>query len=250
MVALSRIGDLQPLVARGAVPIRSAPRSETHSTAPKSTDTNFAVNNDGTYYPRMTASFTSKNSSLSKANDGNYWYLLHPPNRWTCEGSPSDEDWIDVDFGIARTIHSVKLFVLDDAKLVDGKVRAPRAVRLDQFVDGEWSKIDCQQSNSVIEGHRPLVLSFPALSISRLRVTLEHAEGFKSGLTELEAWGPAQLPLDTLPHPIGNLAYNDGSKEFPKATASYHDRFGGVPKSAIDGKNQFSTLPDQSLDEL
>jgi hypothetical protein len=72
---------------------------------------------------------------------------------------------------------------------------------------------------------------------------LTHASGFKSGLTEIEAWGKGKLPLDTLPHPAGNLAYNDGTKEFPKATASFHDRFGGVPASAIDGKTNFLPTP-------
>ncbi len=41
--------------------------------------TNFAVNNDGTYYPRMVASFTARNSSLSKLHDGNYGTCcIHP----------------------------------------------------------------------------------------------------------------------------------------------------------------------------
>ena len=54
--------------------------------------------------------------------------------------------------------------------------------------------------------------------------------------------GDVKLPLESLPHPAGNLAYNDGRSEFPKATASYHDRFGGVPKSAIDGRTNFLQL--------
>jgi hypothetical protein len=46
-----------------------------------------------------------------------------------------------------------------------------------------------------------------------------------------------------VPPPAGNLAYNDGNQEFPQATSSHHDRFGGVPRSAIDGITNFSPTP-------
>lgn len=70
-----------------------------------------------------------------------------------------------------------------------------------------------------------------------------HDGSWRSGLTEVEAWGDAILPIATVPPPAGNLAFNDGSKEFPRATSSHHDRFGGVPKSAIDGITNFLPSP-------
>ena len=45
---------------------------------------NFAVNNDGTYYPRVLAPFSNPKTPPSKLIDGNYWYHRDPPNRWTC----------------------------------------------------------------------------------------------------------------------------------------------------------------------
>jgi len=42
---------------------------------------NYAVNNDGTYFPRVAASYTNPKTSVAKLIDGNYWYLLSPPNR-------------------------------------------------------------------------------------------------------------------------------------------------------------------------
>ena len=65
----------------------------------------------------------------------------------------------------------------------------------------------------------------------------------KSGLTEIEAWGDAQLPLEPAPPPAGNLAYNPKPDGFPKASASYSDRFGGKPASAIDGRTVFLPTP-------
>jgi hypothetical protein len=70
-----------------------------------------------------------------------------------------------------------------------------------------------------------------------------HADGYRSGLTEIEVWGDATLPLAAVAAPPGNLAYNDGSREYPRATASHFDRFGGVPKSAIDGITNFLPTP-------
>ena len=42
---------------------------------------------------------------------------------------------------------------------------------------------------------------------------------------------------------MGNIAYNPGDKPFPKASASYADRFGGKPMLAIDGKTNFLPSP-------
>lgn len=247
---------LGPLKVDGAVPFSGTIRSAIDKAGDKSsvqlTPTNFAVNNDGTYFPRLTASYTSSKSSLSKVNDGNYWYLLHPPNRWTCEGSPNDEDWIEVDLGTERLIDRVKLYVLDDSRLNESSqdkssVRAPRAIRLESWVDGDWQTIQTTKpailSNEKIEGHRPVTFHFTPKEIRKIRATLIHAEGYKAGLTELEIWGDAHLPLPALPHPQGNLAHNDGSQRFPSISASHHDRFGGLPELAIDGITNFLPTP-------
>src|SRR5262249_54970522 len=66
---------------------------------------NYAVNNDGTYFPRIIASYTAPGTSTAKLIDGNYWYHVSPPNRWTCEGSPNATDWLMLDFGTRRRIN-------------------------------------------------------------------------------------------------------------------------------------------------
>jgi hypothetical protein len=78
---------------------------------------------------------------------------------------------------------------------------------------------------------------------SKLRVRLEHQPNFSSGLTEIEAWGEATLPLELVPPPAGNLAYNPNADGFPKAKASFSDRFGGLPSKAIDGRTVFLPTP-------
>jgi hypothetical protein len=219
-------------------------------TKPKVSTCNFAVNNDGTYYPRMTASFTSPQSSIAKLNDGNYWYVQHPPNRWTCQGSPNASDWVVLDFGVVRSLQTLKLFFLDDGDSRDTDVRVPKSLDVEAWVDDHWATVELPAAltsdpskPSVLRGHTATEISLNAMRTSKLRVRLEHQPKFSSGLTEIEAWGEATLPLELVPPPAGNLAYNPNTDGFPKATASFSDRFGGLPSKAIDGRTVFLPTP-------
>ncbi len=207
---------------------------------------NYAVNNDGDYFPRFTTSHTGPDSSLAFIHDGNTaWYHRRPPLRWTSEGSPNESDWIAVDFGGLRTINHVRLFVLDDG---DGApIAAPRTVEV-QYTKGNddrWQPVPT--SNRDLEqptGHRPYNVHFPAIPVRKLRAVFAHAEGRKSGITEFEAWGPGTSPYKPARPPEGILSYNPNpDKGFPKANASFHDRYGGVPKSAIDGRIIYRASP-------
>lgn len=51
------------------------------------------------------------------------------------------------------------------------------------------------------------------------------------------------LPISQPINPPGNIAFNPSNLPFPKASASYADRFGGKPSSAIDGKTNFLPSP-------
>ena len=211
---------------------------------PRVATVNFAVNNDGTYYPRLTASYSASKTSISKLNDGNYWYLQHPPNRWTCEGSPHERDSLLLEFGAARRIHTVKLFVLDDCDEKNSTVRAPRKIELEAWIDNAWQPISSDEPSwREPLGHRPAVVRIAPIETTKLRATLHHGAAGKSGLTEFEAWGEATLPLAPAPPPAGNLAYNPQPDGFPKATASFTDRFGGKPQAALDGITNFLPSP-------
>jgi hypothetical protein len=149
---------------------------------------NYAVNNDGTEFPRVSASYANPKTSLSKVNDGNYWYTLHPPNRWTCAGSGNASDWCQIDFGTARKIHTIKLYVLDDGK----DIVAPPKMEVQNWNGTTWQEIPGQKRIPALPaGHKPNVITFPELTATKIRVVLTHAKGSSSGLTEFEAWGDA-----------------------------------------------------------
>lgn len=175
---------------------------------------NFAVNNSGTYFPRVRASYTAPGTSLGNISDGTYFYhAVRPVNRWTTEGAASGPQWIMVDFGIARPVEQVKLYLLGDGP--NSPVRAPKSLALDYWDGTAWKPVPGQKMPAVVEGHRPTMIAFPALPVSRLRVTLTPQPGAAVGMTELEAWGKATLPLPVPPTPAGNLALG------AKASASY-----------------------------
>jgi hypothetical protein len=200
---------------------------------------NFAVNNDGHYYPRITASFTAPPTSASKAIDGNAWYHASPPNRWTCEGSPDEADWCAVDFGVPRRIDTVKLYVLDDG----AAVAPPSRIDLQSWDGTAWAPIP-EQSRTPAEpaGRRANVIRFPEIETTRVRAVLTHRPGARSGLTEFEAWGNGSQSIAPAPPPAGDLAYNPGDRPFPRASASFTSRFDRI-ETAHDGRVNFAADP-------
>lgn len=194
---------------------------------------NYAVNNDGTAYPRAFASFTAEGTSAAKLIDGNAWYHRHPANRWTAEGSPQETDHCGVDFGVGRPIHTVGLYFLDDGE----RIAPPREVRIERWDGDSWEPVrDAIQAPYRPAGHRANWYAFPEIRTSKIRAVFAHRPGAKVGLTEFEAWGGGTRPVAPAPRPPGNLAKG------AKASASYTSRFDKV-EEATDGVIAFGAEP-------
>lgn len=209
---------------------------------------NFAVNNDGDYFPRIIASHTGPRSSPAKLNDGNYWYHIHPPNRWTAAESPNEADELILELGTPRRVHSAKLYFLDDRAYVPDVITGiapPREFTLETWRDGLWQSLGAEQRTPRDPtGRRANLVRFPEQEVLRLRVVFQHADGGRTGLTELELWGDAARPIGPAPPPAGNFAYRrgDSKDEFPKATASHTSRFDKV-EMVHDGRINFDPTP-------
>jgi hypothetical protein len=222
----------------GHMVVKLPPRYEPKQ--PAGAPVNFAVNNEGTYYPRVLASFAAPRTSAAKVIDGNYWYHRDPPNRWTCEGSSNPGDSIVIEFGVPRGIQSAKFYFLDDGS----GIVPPREYALEYWDSHSWKAIPHQKRTpGEAAGRQANVIRFPVIETAKIRAVFVHAPNGKTGLTELELWGDASLPVEPAPHPAGNLAYNPSTRQYPKASASYSDRFGGKPALAIDGKINFLPTP-------
>jgi hypothetical protein len=205
----------------------------------RSTPVNFAVNNDGHYFPQVAASYVAPRTSVAKVVDGNYWYHASPPNRWTCEGSPNSTDWVALDFGVKRKVHTIKLYLLDDGE----KIAPPARIEVQHWDGKAWAAIPGQKrSPSRPTGRCANTIQFTALETQKVRAVFTHRGKTRTGLTEFEVWGDATLPVAPAPPPKGNLAYNPGNRPFPKASASFTSRFDRV-ELVNDGRTNFSPAP-------
>jgi hypothetical protein len=197
-------------------------------------DVNYAVNNDGWYFPRVSASFTGPGTDLVKVNDGNYWYHISPPNRCTFEGSETATDWLAVDFGVKREIEMVKIYFLHD----ETKIAPPDQYWLEYWDEGKWAKIPGETRNRLEPvGRMANLVKFPPLEMQKLRVIFQHTGARRTGITELEAWGRVEGKVDVAPPPSGNLASG------AKVTASYTSRFDDL-KHVNDGVMNFGATPN------
>ena len=240
-VGFQVLADGKSIASRGTLgkitvrlPTLKAP--PTRSKAPR----NYAVNNDGDYYPRLTASFTDPRTPISAVNDGNIWYAKSPPNRWTTAGSPSVADWIALDLGAPRRVNQVKLYFLDDGT----EIVAPLRYRVETWNGSAWIRItSATRTPATPTGHRANIVSFTPQDVQKVRVVFTHASGGKTGLSEIEVWGEGQSRYVPAPPPPGNLALNINGEGFPKAEASFHDIYGGLPKWANDGRVNYRPTP-------
>ena len=216
---------------------------------------------DGTYFPRIVPGSIRPGSSPAAMADGVAWYLRSPPNRWESATAGAPESLV-LDLGIPRRVDTLALFLLDDEPgilagtadaAVPGRdetpsdVRAPKAISVETWNGTGWEPLPIMsQLPEHPEGHLANHIRFAPREITKLRITLEPRPGMRVGLSELELWGEAILPLAPAPPPAGNLAFNpggEGSPEYPKASASHTSRYDRVER-AIDGIVSYQTNPN------
>jgi len=225
------------------------------------TRVNVAVNNDGTSFPRLTPGSIRPGSSPAALADGVAWYLVSPPNRWESATAGAPETLI-LDLGIPRHVDTLALFLLDDEPgilagtadaAVPGRdetpsdVRAPEAISVEAWTGTGWEPLPIMaRQPEHPEGHMANHIHFASREITKLRITLEPRPGMRVGLSEVELWGEAILPLEPAPPPAGNFAFNpggEGAPEFPQARASHTSRYDRVER-AIDGIVSYHTNPN------
>lgn len=182
---------------------------------------NFAVSNDGGYYPRIHASSTAPDTSLGNIIDGTFVYSYpRPINRWVSDFKSAAPQWVELDFGISRPVESVKLYVLDDGS--DQPIRAPASLALEYWDGAAWKSVPGQKRiPAQPKGHQPNIVTFPTIPITRLRAVLTPRPGAAVGLSEIEAWGHTPLPLPAAP-------VRDNLARTAKASASFTSQFDNI----------------------
>ncbi len=150
-----------------------------------------------------------------------------------------------MDLGTERSLTSIRLLFLDDEGEAGSKVRVPESARIEIRKGNDWIPLTGAVAPAKLSGHRPNSWVFDSMPVRVFRVQLTPQPGFSLGLTELEAWGLAELPVQTPEPPSGNLALRAAAKngqEFPKASASFTSRFDQVER-VNDGITMFLPNP-------
>ena len=178
---------------------------------------NLAVNN-GTVFPEITASYSDPAHPPFWAADGGIFYHEVPTTRWTTEGSPNDEDWIQVDFGGPQTVEQVKLYFLDDEE----DIAPPSSYHIDVLRDGVWTPADVRSRiPGEPTGRQANTVTIGPAEVEGVRVTFAHSKGARTGLAEIEIWTPAGAEVRQPVRSPTNLAINPSAQGPPHMSASF-----------------------------
>ena len=183
---------------------------------PRDNLVNYAVNNTADTYPQASASYSFRADPPSEAINGKYYYTDVPFDRWTTWTQSAAQQTFSVNFGQNRPIHTVKLFLYDDG----GGVRTPTSYTIQYWNGTAWTDVtETSRSPQNPTGNRANTVEFTQVSTSRIRAVLNHTGQVAVGMTEFEAWGPAQ-PIAG-PPPSDNLVLNADAWKYPRIYPSF-----------------------------
>lgn len=233
---------LQPMTAR--LPVNKVTSRERVTTGLAGSGeskrrVNYAVNNDGGYYPRIAGLVAESDQPLSVLIDGNYWYHISPPNRWTSVGIDEREIQLSIDFGTVRPIDRISLYWLDDGP----DLPPPVGALLDFWTGSVWQPIKVNQRKPDRPlGRRAQQFHFQTIRTERIRVRFEPSSEKPAGLSEIEVWGEAVGEVKPVAAPQGNLALAMPGQAGPKISASHTSQFDQI-EMANDGQVSFRPSP-------
>jgi hypothetical protein len=146
---------------------------------------NYALNIQRKGYPAPSASVNAMpDTALFQAVDGRIWYFTEITNRWTTKGSTSINDWYAIDFGEARKLSSIKIYLVED----DKAFTVPDAITVEYQNNGEWitAKLTSQNAGKLI-GNTVNTIAFDTINTNRIRINFRHAKE-QVAVTEIECY--------------------------------------------------------------
>src|ERR1700761_1887754 len=156
--------------------------------------TDLAANVYGQGGPAAFASASGPGTTAADATDGQVIYAeSQQASQWTdctASGSPQPAGTVSdlgVNFGAAVPVSQVRLYTWADTGS-GGDVAAPASYRVQYLGPNGWTLVPGQRSSPSAPAANDLnLVTFPAVTTSRLRVTMTDQAGDCSGVTELEA---------------------------------------------------------------
>lgn len=176
---------------------------------------NLAVNNGVGFFPRAITSYPGVTHPFTYLNDGQYWYHVFPPNRWSSLGDEKNETpWCGIDFGNEKLIDEVKVYFIDDDLLI----KKPISYCLEYWDGKAWQRVtDASYTPKQPQGRMANIINFPKLKTAKLRIVMKSQKGYAVGLSEFEAWSSVLDDNKNYTSQIENIAFHTKAT----ITASY-----------------------------
>lgn len=190
---------------------------------------------------KASASFAAPGFAAEAAVDGG---TANEPF-WGSIGSPSPQDWVELDFGQPRPIDDVRLYFYRSSSPAGEQHGffsgtragyAPPWMYSLQYLDGaQWKTIPGQSRDEPIAQGNLNRVRFPAITTSRLRVLVTHAGTMRTGIKEIQVRATgAKVPAGA-----ANLA--------PSVEAWQQDRSGPAAAMRVVGRVGDDALPRGTL---
>jgi hypothetical protein len=146
----------------------------------------------------VTATFSANGRGPAGAVDGT---TVNEPF-WGTAGSPNASDSIDIDLQGEKKIDDVRVYFYKSTTTATVAGYAPPAQFTVQYDDGDgWTTIPDQTRSPAYPRGNLNQVRFPSLQARKLRVTVQHAAGLKTGIKEVQAYdsGVAAPPAVNAP---------------------------------------------------
>jgi hypothetical protein len=148
---------------------------------------NLALARPGDEFPSVSASFTYEGDPVGQAVDGRIALTRYSRNRWSAYSSPNSSDWLQVDFGEARQVRQVELYLYGDGR----GLAAPVAYQIEIWDGNQWvpAPEEGRSPKTPLAWARNVVELSP-VETERVRVVFQHALPAASAVSELRILGP------------------------------------------------------------
>lgn len=148
---------------------------------------NLAYNPDNELFPIFSASYTHEGSELGAVSN---MYGLIPYNsaaRWTAEGSPNEQDWIEINFGPRKEVQRVDIQFWGSGN----NVGAPESYDIEYLEEGEWKPADIEYRHP----QKPMSMALNSVKLresifsNKIRIIFDQHDSSKTAVSEIMVWG-------------------------------------------------------------
>ncbi|MEV5028295.1 Ig-like domain-containing protein [Paenibacillus sp. LPE1-1-1.1] len=149
---------------------------------------------------QQSASFNAAGTKVSDAVDGFTISGTSKPREaaftppiWGSKGSPNATDWYEIDFGKQTAFDNVKLYFYND-RVDSGGYSEPSMYKVEYFDGSNWLPALKPYKLPKIPQANLNEVQFPAVTASKMRVTMTHKGANKTALKEIQVYHTGIIP--------------------------------------------------------